>query len=78
MGITHVPCIIQHCSSRDEVEAVAATEVRKNPDVFLKHPRPSMLKDYFDPQLQIVMPAFRRLRQITVKFEIEENAIPAL
>jgi hypothetical protein len=78
MGITHVPCIIQHCSSRDEVDAVAATDVRKNPDVFLKHPRPSMLKDYLDPQLHTVLPAFRRLRQVTVKFEIEENAIPAL
>ena len=78
MGITHVPCIIQHCSSRDEVDAVAATEVRKNPDTFLKHPRPSMLKDYFDPELHMVMPAFRRLRQVTVKFEIEETALPAL
>jgi hypothetical protein len=78
LGITHVPCIIQHCASRDEVEAVASTEVRKNPDTYLKHPRPSMLKDYFDPNLHMVMPVYRRLRQITVRFEIEENAIPAL
>jgi len=78
MGVTHVPCIIQHCASRDEVEAVAATEVRKNPDTYLKHPRPSMLKDYFDPQLHMVMPVYRRLRQVTVRFEIEENAVPAV
>jgi hypothetical protein len=78
LGVTHVPCIIQHCASRDEVDAVAATEVRKNPDLYLKHPRPSMLKDYFDPQLHLVMPVYRRLRQVTVRFEIEENAVPAL
>jgi hypothetical protein len=78
LGVTHVPCIIQHCASRDEVDAVAAAEVRKNPDVYLKHPRPSMLKDYFDPALHIVMPVYRRLRQVTVRFEIEENAVPAL
>jgi hypothetical protein len=78
LGVTHVPCIIQHCASRDEVDAVAATEVRKNPDAYLKHPRPSMLKDYFDPQLHLVMPVYRRLRQVTVRFEIEENAVPAL
>jgi hypothetical protein len=78
LGVTHVPCIIQHCASRDEVDAVAATEVRKNPDIYLKHPRPSMLKDYFDPQLHTVMPVYRRLRQVTVRFEIEENAVPAL
>ncbi|HEV8265014.1 MAG TPA: hypothetical protein VGQ06_08680 [Gemmatimonadales bacterium] len=78
LGVTHVPCIIQHAASRDEVDAVAAAEVRKNPDTYLKHPRPSMLKDYFDPQLHLVMPVYRRLRQITVRFEIEENALPAL
>jgi hypothetical protein len=78
LGVTHVPCIIQHCASRDEVDAVAATEVRKNPDAFLKHPRPSMLKDYFDPEIHTILPAFRRVRQITLKFEIEENAVPAL
>ena len=78
LGVTHVPCIIQHCASRDEVDAVAATEVRKNPDIYLKHPRPSMLKDYFDPALHLVMPVYRRLRQVTVRFEIEENAMPAL
>jgi len=78
LGITHVPCIIQRASSRDEVDAVAATEVRKNPDLYLKHPRPSMLKDYFDPALHLVMPVYRRLRQVTVRFEIEETAVPAL
>ena len=78
LGVTHVPCIIQHCASRDEVDAVAATEVRKNADVYLKHPRPSMLKDYFDPELHVVMPVYRRLRQVTVRFEIEENAVPAV
>jgi hypothetical protein len=78
LGVTHVPCIIQHAASRDEVDAVAATEVRKNPDAYLKHPRPSMLKDYFDPALHLVMPVYRRLRQVTVRFEIEETAVPAL
>jgi len=78
LGVTHVPCLIQHASSRDEVDAVAATEVRKNPDLYLKHPRPSMLKDYFDPALHLVMPVFRRLRQVTVRFEIDETAVPAL
>jgi len=78
LGVTHVPCIIQHCASRDEVDAVAATEVRKNPDAYLKHPRPSMLRDYFDPALHLVMPVYRRLRQVTVRFEIEETAVPAL
>jgi hypothetical protein len=78
IGLTHVPCIVQHVSTRDELELVASSDVRHNPDFFLKHPRPSMLKDYFNPRLYTVMPVERRLRQIRVRFEIEESYVPAL
>ena len=77
MGITHVPCIIQHLSSLDQLDVIAASEVGENPDFFLKHPRPPMLKDYFNPGLHKVMPVHRRLRQVTVRFEVEENFVPS-
>ena len=78
MGVTRVPCIIQHPSSLDQLDVIAASEVADNLDLFLKHPRPSMLKDYFNPELHKVMPVHRRLRQVTVRFEIEENFVPAM
>ena len=78
MGFTHVPCVIQHVSNRDELDVVAATAIRQDPDAFLKHPRPSMLKDYFNPELRKVMAVNRRIRQITVKYTIEEEYIPAV
>jgi len=78
MGVTHVPCIVQHVSSRDELEVVGSTAVRRDPDLYLKHARPPMLKDYFNPQLRMVMPVHRCLRQITVRFEVEEEFVPAL
>lgn len=78
MGITHVPCIVQHVSSREELELVGSSHVRHHPDEYLKHPRPSMLRDYFDPHLHLVMRVHRRLRQVTVRFEVEEEFVPAL
>jgi hypothetical protein len=78
MGITHVPCIIEHVSSSEELKVVASSEVYNNPDLYLKHPRPPMLKDYFNPRLRKVMPVHRVLRQITVKFDIEEQNVPAM
>jgi hypothetical protein len=78
MGVTHVPCIVEHVSSREELDVVASSEVRRNPDLYLKHARPSMLKDYFHPKLRKVMPVHRRLLQLTVKFEVEEANVPAL
>jgi hypothetical protein len=78
LGVTHVPCIIQHVSLREKLEVVAASEVVDNSDYYLNHPRPSMLKDYFNPKLHKVMPVHRKLRQVTIKFEVEEANIPTL
>ena len=37
-----------------------------------------MLKDYANPELRKVMPEHRRVRQITVKWQVEEEYIPAV
>lgn len=78
MGYTHVPCVVQHVSTRDELEMVASSEVRRDPDLYLKAPRPSMLNDYFNPKLRKVMPAHRQLRQVKVRFSVSEYFVPAL
>lgn len=78
LGVTHAPCIVQHVSSRDQLDLVAASEIRRNPDVFLKAARPAMLRDYLDPRVHTVVRAHRRLRQITVHFEVDESYVPAL
>jgi hypothetical protein len=78
IGLKRVPCIVQHVSSRDELELVASSEVRRHPDRYLKDPRPSMLADYFNPGLHTVMQVRSRLRQITVRVEVDETYVPAL
>src|SRR5262245_9996048 len=78
IGVTHVPCIIEHVSSTEELEVVVSSEVRDNPDLYLKHPRPPMLRDYFNPRLRKVMLVHRRTRQITVKFDVEESFAPVM
>lgn len=78
MGVTHAPCVIEHAGSRDELDIIAASDVREAPELYLKHPRPPMLRDYFNPKLRKIIPVHRRLLQLTVKFEIEESYLPAL
>ncbi|MBI3886337.1 MAG: hypothetical protein HY302_11500, partial [Opitutae bacterium] len=41
LGVTHAPCVVQHVSSREELDVVASEEVREHPDQYLKQPRPS-------------------------------------
>jgi hypothetical protein len=78
MGVTHVPCIVQHVSSRDELSVLASTAITDAPNFFLQEPRPMMLKDYFDPRLRKVMSVHRRLRQVTVKFDVDVTFTPVL
>ena len=78
MGVKRVPCIVQHVSTRDELEAVAASDVRHDPDHYLKNPRPPMLRDYFDPRLRKVSAMRRVQRQVRVTFSVSEQYVPAL
>ena len=77
LGVTHAPCVIQHIYSREELNVVAASAVTARPDVFVAQPRPPLLRDYFDPDLRKIIPVLRRLRQVTVKFQVDEGYVPA-
>jgi hypothetical protein len=78
MGITQAPCLIRHVANREELRAVTSSEIRKNPDLYLKHPRPAVLKDYFDSRLHKVINVHRTLSQIIVKFDVKCIDIPAI
>ncbi|MBI2946584.1 MAG: hypothetical protein HYY23_02995 [Verrucomicrobia bacterium] len=66
MGVTRAPAVIQHVSSREELQFVVPSDVVKDPDRYLKHPRPSVMKDYFNPKLRKVIPSHRRIKQVMV------------
>jgi hypothetical protein len=51
-GHTHVPCLIQNVSRREELELVAP-EIQQHIDLHLEAPRPPLLKDYFDDRLHL-------------------------
>ena len=78
MGVTRVPCIVQHISSREELNVLACTAITESANFFLKGPRPMMLKDYFDPRLRKILRVHRRTRQVTLKFDVDDGFVPTL
>lgn len=78
LGFTHVPCLIQHIASREELRALGSSDLRRNPHRYLDNPRPSMLRDYFNPRLRRIVFRARELRQVRVKFDVDEAYIPAI
>jgi hypothetical protein len=78
LGYTHVPCVVQHAATRDELDLIASSDLRRDPDQYLREPRPAMLKDYFDPQLRAVMRVHRIVRQVKLRFSVSEHYVPSL
>jgi hypothetical protein len=76
LGVTHVPCIVQQVTSREELDLVAAGEIQQSPDRYLKVSRPSMLRDYFDPKLTRVFPVARKNRMVQVQVTANVADIP--
>jgi hypothetical protein len=76
MGITHVPCVIQKVSNREELEVLAPGSIRRNVDYYLQQPRPPVLKDYFDPRLTKILPLAMSSRQVRISYDVEQLDMP--
>ena len=76
-GITNVPCVIQKFSRREELEGIAPQELQQKPDLYLKNPRPPLLKDYFDSKLRGIFAVPQKARQVKVSFGVETIDVPA-
>lgn len=72
MGIRQVPCAIWEISRRAELSAIGDPEVVAHPELFLRSPRPPLLKDYFDPRLCKTIQTHIRERQIKVSFSLDK------
>jgi len=77
-GHTRVPCLIQRVSRREELEAIigADHELNRRPELFLEAARPPVLKDYFDPQLRMLVHVPRTARQLRVAVNFEAFDVP--
>jgi hypothetical protein len=75
-GLTHVPAVVQQVSRADEVTAAGGAAFRRDPEYYLRSPRPPVLKDYFDPELRRVVRLVPTTRHVRVRFTIEEADLP--
>jgi hypothetical protein len=76
LGVTHVPAVVQQVRRADELGAAAGGPLRRNPDPYLRSPRPPVLKDYFDPELRSVVRLVPTARHVRVRYTVEEVDLP--
>jgi ParB-like nuclease domain len=77
LGVTHVPCVVQKVTTRQELAVVGAGALLRNPEAYLTAPRPPVLKDYFDPRLSRTVRLVPTKKHVQVSFTIEEKELPA-
>jgi hypothetical protein len=78
IGVTHVPCVIQKTSRPEELELIGHKEISQRSELYLRNPRPPLLKDYFDPRLCRVVPVAASRRLIRIQLRIEQSDVPKL
>lgn len=74
-GHTHAPMLIQQIPE-GETEELLPPEVKQQEELYTSHPRPPILRDYFDDQLHTVVQLPRNAKQVRVQIGYEEG--PAL
>ena len=72
LGVTHVPCVVQEVTRRDELALTVPRRVVDAAAFYFKSARPPLLKDFFDPQLRKLFPVKRARRVIEISFEVRE------
>jgi hypothetical protein len=78
LGITHVPCVIQKTSRPEELELIGHKEINQRAELYLRNPRPPLLKDYFDERLRRIVPVARARRLIRIQLRIDQSDVPKL
>jgi hypothetical protein len=73
-GFNAVPALVQDVTREEELSV--APPVQQNKKLYLEHPRPPMLKDYFNSSLHQVVEMPRRSRQIRLQFGVEPSDVP--
>ena len=73
LGVTHVPCVIQACGTRDELRQAATSEICDNSDLYFESPRPPLLRDFDHPALVRSIQAPRLQRQLQLKVEVQSR-----
>ncbi|ETX13293.1 hypothetical protein OCH239_12355 [Roseivivax halodurans JCM 10272] len=74
-GVTHVPCVIQTVTRRDELEVSAAQPVVDDPTFYFRSPRPPILKDFFDPAIRTLLRTRRTKKLVEVSFEVRDYTV---
>ncbi len=76
-GHTHAPVLIQNIAHQEEL-GLLLPDIEAHPNLYLTHPRPPLLRDYFDNDLRLLVHVPRKTRQVRIAVNFEESYSPGI
>lgn len=78
LGVTHVPCLLTMPSREEEYELVLPSDVKQDREQYVRHPRPSVFKDYFDSRIFRTFQVMRMNHVLEAKLNLNKTGVPAM
>lgn len=76
-GTPRVPVLIRNLARQEELKLLPP-QVESHRDLYLIHPRPPLLCDYFDQELRLLVHVPRKARQVRVIVGLEVEFRPGM
>jgi hypothetical protein len=76
LGVTHVPCLVRFASREEDLDLIAATDIRQNSQLYFKASRPPILRDFFDPPLRKIIRVPRTHHTLHVQVTAQQSRTP--
>jgi hypothetical protein len=76
-GVTHAPMLVQSLSRETELELVR-DEIRQQAHLYFSDARPPMFKDYFNPELHLIVPMVGVDCMVQVQVLHQKQRVPTL
>ena len=74
-GVTHVPCLMQVCGTKDEMYEASSDNIRSHADLYFDSPRPPLLRDFDNPALVRRLRSPARRRELRLKVTVESHLV---
>jgi ParB-like nuclease domain len=78
LGVTHVPCLVTRVTREEEFELVLPADVKQDREQYMRSPRPSVFKDYFDDRVRTIVPVMRMNHVLEATLSLEKAGVPAV
>ncbi|HEY0681191.1 MAG TPA: hypothetical protein VGD45_02575 [Steroidobacter sp.] len=78
LGVTHAPCLLTRVTREEEYELLLPGDVKQDREQYVRSPRPSVFKDYFDDRVRTIVPVMRMNHVLEAKLTLEKASIPAM